>query len=143
METMRRLQERGILDPALDLDDFLSALEEKGIVGPDGSGALALAASGERQLRRAAFEEIFSSLQKSGNGLHSLPRAGSGTELLDETRPWEPATTSPASTASRTLTNAARRDPETPALAPEDFEVHEVEHGSACATAIAIDISTR
>jgi Ca-activated chloride channel homolog len=141
LDVMRRLQERGILDPNLDLESFLAALEEKGIVGRDANGALALAAAGERQIRRAAFEEIFTSLQKSGGGLHALPRAGTGTELLEETRPWEFGDDLSRLDGIRTVTNAARRDPEALAIAPEDLEVHEVEHQSACATAIAIDIS--
>ncbi|MCL4810137.1 MAG: hypothetical protein KJ062_20450, partial [Thermoanaerobaculia bacterium] len=57
LEVMRHLQERGILDPNLDLDAFLAALEEKGIVGRDGEGGLALSGTGERQVRRAALEE--------------------------------------------------------------------------------------
>ena len=113
LDVMRRLQERGILDPNLDLDAFVAALEEKGIVGRDGEGGLALAAAGERQIRRAAFEEIFSSLQKSGSGLHALPRAGTGTELLEETRPWEFGDDLSRLDGVRTVTNAARRDPET------------------------------
>ena len=36
------------------------------------------------------------------------------------------------------VTNAARRNPDTLLIGPEDLEVHEVEHQSACATAIAI-----
>ncbi len=141
LEVMRHLQERGILDPNLDLDAFLAALEEKGIVGRDGEGGLALSGTGERQVRRAALEEIFSSLQKSGPGLHALPRAGTGTDLLEETRPWEFGDDLSRLDGVRTVTNAARRDPEALAIGPEDLEVHEVEHQSACATAIAIDIS--
>jgi uncharacterized protein with von Willebrand factor type A (vWA) domain len=141
LDVMRRLRERGILDPNLDLDAFLAALEEKGIVGRDGDGGLALSGAGERHIRRAALEEVFSALQKSGGGLHALPRAGSGTELLDETRPWEFGDDLSRLDGVRTVANAARRDPETLAIAPDDFEAHEVEHQSACATAIAIDIS--
>ena len=52
MEVMRRLQERGIPDPALDLDAFLPALAEKGIVRRGAEGRLAFAGSRARQRRR-------------------------------------------------------------------------------------------
>ena len=141
LDVMRRLKERGLIDPDLDLDAFLTALEEKGIVGPDGEGGLALSGTGERRVRRAALEEVFSSLRASGAGLHAIPSAGTGSELLEETRPWEFGDDLSRLDAVRTVTNAARRDPETLAIAAEDLEVHETEHASDCATAIAIDVS--
>jgi len=64
-----------------------------------------------------------------------------GTETLPETRPWEFGDELSRLDGIRTVANAARRDPDELALQPEDFEVFETEHQSACATAIAIDIS--
>ena len=141
LEVMRRLQERGVLPPGLDLEELLAALEKDGLVSRDAEGRLVLTGSGERQVRRAALEEVFSSLGKSAPGLHAFPRAGTGTELLEETRPWEFGDDLSRLDGVRTVTNAARRDPETLAIGPEDLEVHEVEHQTACATAIAIDVS--
>ncbi len=141
MAAMRRLQQMGVIDPDLDLDEFLRALEEQGLVGRDGQGKLALAGPGERRIRRAALEEIFSSLARSGAGLHAVPRAGGGTELLGESRPWEFGDDLVRLDPVRTVANAARRDPEELSLRPDDFEVFETESQTACATAIAIDIS--
>lgn len=141
LRVLRRLQMRGVLDPDLDLEAFREELERRGLVGRDGEGQLVLSGSGERRIRRAALEEIFSSLQKSGAGFHSVPRAGSGVETLPETRPWEFGDDLSRLAARETVTNAARRDLEDLALLPDDFEVFDTEHLSACATAIAIDIS--
>jgi len=138
---MRRLQEQGFLPADLDLDALLAALEKDGLVSRDAEGRLSLTPPGERQVRRAALEEVFSSLSRSGAGLHALPREGTGAELMEETRPWEFGDDLSRLDGIRTVTNAARRDPEKLAIHPEDLEVHETEHQTACATAIAIDVS--
>jgi uncharacterized protein with von Willebrand factor type A (vWA) domain len=141
MQWMKELQRRGIIGQNVDLEAFRAALEKQGIVGRDGEGNLMLLGSGERRIRRNALEEIFTSLQKAGPGLHSIPRAGTGSEPLPETRPWEFGDDVARLDGIRTVANAARRDPDDLALLPSDFEVFDVEHQSACATAIAIDVS--
>jgi len=138
---LKELQGRGFIDPAIDLEAFREELLKQGLVGRDGEGNLVLTGPGERRIRRSALEEIFSSLGKSGPGLHSVPRAGTGTETLPETRPWEFGDELSRLDGLRSVANAARRDPEELALSADDFEVFEVEHQTACATAIAIDIS--
>lgn len=138
---LKELQKRGFIDPSVDLDAFREELQKQGLVGKDGAGNFVLTGPGERRIRRSALEEIFSSLGKSGPGLHSIPRAGTGTETLPETRPWEFGDELSRLDGLRSVANAARRDPEELALTADDLEVWEVEHQSACATAIAIDIS--
>ncbi|HKA37527.1 MAG TPA: VWA domain-containing protein [Thermoanaerobaculia bacterium] len=140
LKWMKYLQERGIIDPSIDLEEFAKALQKNEVV-EERDGQLALTAAGERQIRRSALEEIFSSLSKSGPGYHSIPRAGSGGELLPETRPYEFGDNPTAIDGVRTIGNAVKRDVETIALQPEDFEVHEEEHLTSCATVLAIDIS--
>ncbi|MEO6324681.1 MAG: VWA domain-containing protein [Thermoanaerobaculia bacterium] len=141
MAWMKELQRRGLIDPNLDLQAFMAELQKQGIVGQDGEGKIGLLGPGERRIRRAALEEIFSSLSKSGAGFHSIPRAGTGTEVLPETRAYEFGDDLSRLDGIGTVANAARRDPNELALLPDDFEVFDVEHQSACATAIAIDIS--
>src|SRR5258706_13467292 len=140
LKWMRYLQERGIIDASIDLEEFAKALQKNEIV-EDRNGQLALSAAGERQIRRSALEEIFTSLSRSGAGYHAIPRAGSGGDLLPETRPYEFGDNPTAIDGVRTIGNAARRDVETIAIRPEAFEVHEEEHLTACATVLAIDIS--
>lgn len=117
------------------------ASKKDGLVARDAEGRLSLAPPGERQVRRAALEEVFSSLSRSGAGLHALPREGTGTEAPGGDAPTGvrrrplPARRHPDGDERR----AAR--PEKLAILPEDLEVHETEHQTACATAIAIDVS--
>ena len=137
---MKYLQERGMIDPSIDLDEFRRALEKNEVV-EERDGKLALSAAGERQIRRSALEEVFTSLTKSGPGYHAIPRAGAGGELLPETRPYEFGDSPTSIDGVRTIGNAVRRDANDIALKPEDFEVHEEEHLTSCATVLAIDIS--
>src|ERR1700724_3642135 len=65
MRWMRALQERGYIDPNIDLEAFFARLVEENILGQDADGNVVLAAGGERQIRRDALDEIFSGLQKA------------------------------------------------------------------------------
>lgn len=141
MEWMRYLQEQGYLDPSLDLDSFFAQLEEQKMIGRDGEGGLELTGSGERRVRRSAFEEIFSSLGRSGPGYHPVRSAGSGVERLPETRPYRFGDDIHHLDPARSLQNALQRTHGGLDLAEEDLEVHETEHLTACATILAIDVS--
>ncbi|MCK6683377.1 MAG: VWA domain-containing protein [Thermoanaerobaculia bacterium] len=141
LDAMRELQEMGIIGEDVDLSEFRRILEERGLVGDDGKGNLQLLAPGERRIRKAALEEIFSSLSRSGPGFHAIPRPGSSIEVMPETRKYEFGDDIARLDGIRTVANASRRDLEDISLSPEDFEVFDVEDQSACATAIAIDIS--
>ncbi len=140
LQWMKYLQDRGMIDEGLDLEGFRKELEKSEIV-EDRGGKLSLSAAGERRIRRSALEEIFTSLSKSGPGYHAIPRAGGGGELLPETRGYEFGDNPTAIDGVRSIGNAVRRDADEIALKPEDFEVHEEEHLTSCATVLAIDIS--
>ena len=143
MRWMRMLQERGYLDPDLDLEAFFAQLMEENIIGQDREGNLTLAAGGERQIRRDALDEIFGGLQKSITGQHSVNNAGSGTERLTETRPYHFGDDPMSIDASRTLQNVMKHtDPgDDIRIGEDDLEVFETEHLSSCATVVMIDIS--
>ncbi|MEO8432728.1 MAG: VWA domain-containing protein [Acidobacteriota bacterium] len=140
LQWMKYLQERGMIDEGIDLDAFRKELEKSELV-EDRGGQLSLSSAGERRIRRSALEEIFTSLSKSGPGYHAIPRAGGGGELLPETRAYEFGDNPTAIDGVRSIGNAVRRDAEEIALKAEDFEVHEEEHLTSCATVLAIDIS--
>jgi Ca-activated chloride channel family protein len=140
-EWMRELQERGYIDEGVDLDGFFAQLEEQGMVGRDARGALQLTTSGTRQLRRSAFEEVFSSLRKAGPGYHPILAAGEGIEGLPETKPYEFGDELHSIDGIRSTSNALKRTQGELELAEEDLEVTETEHLTSCATVMAIDIS--
>jgi uncharacterized protein with von Willebrand factor type A (vWA) domain len=143
MRWMRALQERGFLDPDVDLDAFFARLMEENVLTQDGEGNLTLAAGGERQIRRDALDEIFGGLQKSMAGSHSVASAGQGSERLTETRPYQFGDDPMAIDSVRSLQNAMKHNEPDEAIriAEEDLEVFETEHNSGCATVVMIDIS--
>jgi uncharacterized protein with von Willebrand factor type A (vWA) domain len=143
MRWMRMLQQRGYLDPDLDLDEFLAQLMAENIVSSDAEGNLTLSSGGERQIRRDALDEIFGGLQKSMSGYHSVANAGQGSERLTETRPYHFGDDPMSIDSIRSLQNAMKHnDPAEPiGITEEDLEVFETEHNSNCATVVMIDVS--
>ncbi len=142
MDWMRYLQEQGHLPEEIDLEQFFASLENQNMVARDGEGGLQLTTGGERKIRRSAFEEIFSTLDKSGPGYHPIRAAGEGIERLPETRPYSFGDDIHLLDSSRSLQNAFRREQGGEfSLLEEDLEVYETEHLTSCATVVAIDIS--
>jgi Ca-activated chloride channel family protein len=142
MDWMRYLQEQGHLPEEIDLEAFFASLENQNMVARDGEGGLQLTTGGERRIRRSAFEEIFSTLDKSGPGYHAVRAAGEGIERLPETHPYAFGDDIHLLDSSRSLQNAFRREQSDEfSLLEEDLEVFETEHLTSCATVVAIDIS--
>ncbi|MDP9360568.1 MAG: VWA domain-containing protein [Acidobacteriota bacterium] len=143
MRWMRALQDRGYIDPNIDLDAFFARLMEENVIGQDANGNVVLGAGGERQIRRDALDEIFGGLQKSISGSHSVATAGQGSERLTETRPYQFGDDPMSIDSIRSLQNAMKHtDPADAILmAEDDLEVFETEHNSSCATVVMIDIS--
>jgi uncharacterized protein with von Willebrand factor type A (vWA) domain len=137
---MRYLQERGLIDESVDLEEFRKALEKSDVVEQRG-GELVLSGGGERRIRRSALEEVFSSLSKAGSGYHQVAKSGGGGEMLPETRAYEFGDNPSAIDGVRSIGNAVRRSADEITIRAEDFEVHEEEHLTSCATVLAIDIS--
>jgi uncharacterized protein with von Willebrand factor type A (vWA) domain len=138
---MRYLQEQGYFDPSIDLEAFFDSLERQGLLERDGDGALVLSGAGERQIRKSAFEAVFSSLKKGAAGYHPTRAAGEGAEPQPETRPYAFGDELHRIDSVRSLSNALKRTQGELALAEEDLEVQESEHLTSCATVVAIDVS--
>jgi Ca-activated chloride channel homolog len=142
MDWMRYLQAEGHLPEELDLEAFFASLEEQNLVGRNSEGGRQLTTGGERRIRRSAFEEVFSTLDRSGPGYHPIRGAGEGIERLPETRPYNFGDDVHLLDSARSLQNAFRRDSgDEFSLQEEDLEVYETEHLTSCATVVAIDIS--
>src|SRR5947209_5811233 len=75
---MRYLQAEGHIPQNIDLEAFFASLQEQNLVGRDSEGGLQLTTGGERRVRKSAFEEIFSTLGRSGAGY--LPMRAFGDE---------------------------------------------------------------
>ncbi len=141
MEWMRFLQEQGYLPQDLDLAAFFARLEDQQLLERDLLGGLQLTASGERRIRRSAFEEIFSGLSRGGPGYHPVRAAGDGVERLPETRPYQFGDELHHIDMVRSFHNTLKRTEGELLPREEDLEVCATEHLTACATIVAIDIS--
>ncbi|MES1244660.1 MAG: VWA domain-containing protein [Acidobacteriota bacterium] len=141
MDWMRYLQREGHISPEVDLEAFFASLEDQQLVQRDGEGGMQLTSGGERRIRRSAFEEIFSGLDRSGPGYHPIHAAGEGIERQPETRPYKFGDDIHLLDSARSLQNSMRRNKGDFDLAEEDLEVFETEHLTSCATVVAIDIS--
>ena len=143
MRWMRALQDRGYIDPNIDLEAFFAKLMEENVIGQDAEGNVILGAGGERQIRRDALDEIFGGLQKSLTGSHSVANAGQGTGRLTETRPYHFGDDPMSIDSIRSLQNAMKHNDPADAISitEDDLEVFETEHNSSCATVVMIDIS--
>jgi Ca-activated chloride channel family protein len=88
MEWMRHLQREGYIQPDVDLEAFFAQLEAERLIQRDADGQPSLTVAAERQIRRSAFEEVFSGLHKAGPGYHPIPASGDGVERQPETRAY-------------------------------------------------------
>jgi uncharacterized protein with von Willebrand factor type A (vWA) domain len=142
LQMMRRLQEEGYLPENFDLQGFRDALNEQNIVSQTPNGA-ELSAKGEKNLRQAAFEEIFQKMKISGPGSHSLPyQGGAGDEMLPEKRKYIFGDDMKAIDMSGSLLNSVTRSGNFDLEMEEsDLLVHESERSTGCATVLMIDIS--
>lgn len=75
---LRYLQQRGSVDPDVDLDEFRKHLEEERIIERLKEGGYALTARGEQVIRKDSLNQIFSNLAKTGFGQHRVPHSGKG-----------------------------------------------------------------
>ncbi len=141
MDWMRYLQEQGYIDESVDLEAFFAELEKQRMLERDSEGGLVLSGRGERQIRRSAFEQVFSSLAKGAPGYHAVNASGEGVETLPETRAYAFGDDLARIDSVRSISNALKRTQGDLTLAEEDLEVFETEHQTACATVVAIDIS--
>ncbi|MDX1631089.1 MAG: VWA domain-containing protein [Thermoanaerobaculia bacterium] len=141
MDWMRSLQDQGHLDESIDLEAFFESLEDQQLIQRCSGGGFGLTTTGERQIRRSAFEELFGSLDKGPAGLHRISAPGQGVEKLPETRPYEFGDDVHLIDPLRSVHNALRRTQGELRLAEKDLEVHETEHLTSCATVVAIDVS--
>src|ERR1043165_8627196 len=116
-------------------------LEEAGLIDSR-DGRYELTPKGLRRIGQRALSELFSKLAKDRLGGHKIERSGAGRERANEPKPYEFGDPF-ALNVEQTDRNALRRQGAgTPVrLAPEDFEVEQMEHLSRSATVLMLDLS--
>jgi uncharacterized protein with von Willebrand factor type A (vWA) domain len=141
IQWMKYLQKKGFLNPDINIDEFISKLEEEELLKTSPAG-YELTGKGERRIRQDALLQIFGNMRKSSFGEHRVASPGSGGENLTETRPYTFGDSVANIDSQATLNNAILNSgPDDINIREEDIEVYEKEHTSACATVLLIDIS--
>ena len=144
LRVLRLLQQRGYLDPKLDLEAFLKRMQDQGLLAERRGepGVLQPTAKWERTIRSQSLNEIFHGLRKGGMGEHRTPHAGAGGERLPETRPYafgdSPMDLDFVRSTHNALSHSSLDDLQ---FTEEDFEVYETEHHTSCATVLLLDLS--
>ena len=123
------------------LSRLAKMLEEAGLIDTR-DGRYELTPKGLRRIGQRALSELFSKLAKDRIGGHKVERSGAGHERASEHKPYEFGDPF-ALNVEQTVRNALRRQGAgTPVrLAPEDFEVEQMEHLSRSATVLMLDLS--
>ncbi len=143
LEIMRALQDRGHIDPSVDLEAFARQLEEARLIQSAPQGRT-LTPTGVRDLRRACLDQVFRGLREGGpTGGHVTPfGGGSDGEALPELREYRFGDDLRSIDFGASLRNAQLRDGTAgPVLEESDLVVRDAEFSTACATALLLDVS--
>jgi uncharacterized protein with von Willebrand factor type A (vWA) domain len=141
LDRVRQLLGDDAADSLEQLARLAQMLEEAGLIDSR-DGSYELTPKGLRRIGQRALSELFSKLAKDRLGGHKIERAGAGHERASEHKPYEFGDPF-ALNVEQTVRNALRRQGAgTPVrLAPEDFEVEQMEHLSRSATVLMLDLS--
>ncbi len=140
-EKLKELLGDGAADDLERLRDITRALEDAGYIQRKGSG-YELTPRGMRKIGQKALRDVFAQLRKDRSGTHATGRKGVGTELIEETKPYEFGDPIHLH-LEKTIMNSIYRERQTPPvkLTPEDFEVYKSEETTRTATVLMLDLS--
>jgi len=134
---------RQAVDDLRAMREIQKQLEDEGFLQRDGD-RLELTPKAVRRIGQTALRQVFSSLDASSRGDHSVHRTGAAGEITGMTRPWQFGDEQPIDVV-KTVRNAVNRkimsNSDTLSLSAEDFEVHETETRTRAAVALLIDQS--
>ena len=134
---------RQAADDLRAMREIQKQLEEDGYLQRDGD-RLELTPKAVRRIGRTALKEVFSSLDASQRGDHSVHRSGASGEITGMTRQWQFGDEQPIDVVT-TVRNAVNRKIMSGSskltLSAEDFEVHETETRTRAAVVLLIDQS--
>jgi uncharacterized protein with von Willebrand factor type A (vWA) domain len=141
LDRARQLLGDDAADSLEQLARLARMLEEAGLIDSR-DGRYELTPKGLRRIGQRALSELFSKLTKDRLGGHKIERSGAGHERASEHKPYEFGDPF-ALNVEQTVRNALRRQGAgTPVrLAPDDFEVEQMEHLSRSATVLMLDLS--
>lgn len=147
LDWMRELdKEYQLTDENYTLDNFVEDLKKKGYlreeIDNESSGGLAITAKTERAIRKAALDQIFGKLKRSGAGNHRTNYLGRGDEHTGEYREFRFGDTLENLSITETLKNAQiNHGIDAFNLREDDLVIEENHHKSQMSTVLMIDIS--
>ncbi|OMP31213.1 VWA domain-containing protein [Mangrovimonas sp. DI 80] len=128
------------------IDDFIEDLKKKGYIReelrPDGEGGLGITSKTERAIRRAALDQIFGKIKRSGQGNHRSKSPGIGDEHTGDYREYQFGDALDRVSMTESLKNAQiNHGLGNFRLSEDDLVVEETLHKSQMSTVLMIDIS--
>lgn len=134
---------RQLDDADEDQQELLELLEKEGLIEKDGEGKYRIAPKGVKRVQERALTDLFQTFDRGAIGKHDTGQKGTGSVLLDETRPYVFGDPLANLNLHETLKNAYVRQGGGVPIRPEmeDFVVQETEYQASCATVVLIDMS--
>jgi len=128
------------------IDDFIEDLKRKGYileeVRGDGSKGTNLTAKTERLIRKAALEQIFGKIKKSGSGNHKTKRSGLGDEHTGALREYQFGDGLDKISITESIKNAQINNGiDGLNLTEQDLVIEETQFKAQMSTVLMIDIS--
>jgi Ca-activated chloride channel family protein len=126
-----------------DQSDIVKKLQEEGYIEEDGEGKFIVAPKGLRRIQESALTDLFQTFQRDSSGKHDTAQKGSGSLVLEDSRPYVYGDSLANMNLHETLKNAMiRQGGGSPIrLRQDDYVVHETEYQSSCHTVLLIDMS--
>ncbi len=126
-----------------DQTDIVKKLQEEGYIEQDGEGKFIVAPKGLRRIQDSALTDLFQTFQRDASGKHDTAQKGSGSLVLEDSRPYVYGDSLANMNLHETLKNAmVRQGGGSPIrLRQDDYVVHETEYQSSCHTVVLIDMS--
>lgn len=141
LKWMERLwTQHNLFDGQVGFAEFRQWLRREGYIEPR-QGRQVLTGRGERQISRAALEEIFSRLSRDVMGGHPTVHEGVGFDNLSETRAYAFGDDLASIAFPQTIKNALGRYDGHFRVRQDDIAVYEREHATAAATCLLLDVS--
>lgn len=141
---LENLQNKGYVDPSVDLNKFREELEKEGIIkSSDKSGQVSLSDKGAKEMRKSSLKWIFQNMKPKGReGAHSTHSQGGAMEDLPELKPWTFGDEINRVDFNQSILNQVRRSGSlNSSLEEDDLVVHESKRNTSCATVLLLDIS--
>ena len=145
IEWLRELdKEFELTTPDYTIDDFIEDLKQKGFIMEEvrGDGGTKLTAKTERQIRKAALEQIFGKIKKSKGGNHKTKRNGQGDEHTGALREYQFGDGLDKISITESIKNAQINNGiDGLNLTEKDLVVEETQFKAQMSTVLMIDIS--